>query len=116
MEETDGCYKELLGIYDEVSLIGDISSVLNWDQYTYMPKMAAENRGSQFAFLSRLGHRKITDPRVGELVRCLKDRELQKEKEAVVREIGRVHERRTAVPEELEAKSGEAADDSKEPQ
>jgi carboxypeptidase Taq len=96
-------YKEILQMYDEVSVIGEISSQLTWDQHTYMPKKAAAMRGGQGAFLSTLSHRKITDPRIGILLDKLEGQELDEEKNAVVREIRRTYTRKTAVPEELEA-------------
>ncbi|MGA1793372.1 MAG: carboxypeptidase M32 [Thermoplasmatota archaeon] len=104
MEGKTDAYRELLGIYDEVSVLGDISSILNWDQYTYMPRMAAESRGAQFAYLSGLTHRKITNPKVGALISSLQSADLSDKEAAVVREVSRVYKRKTAVPEELESK------------
>ncbi|MBN1540159.1 MAG: carboxypeptidase M32 [Candidatus Thermoplasmatota archaeon] len=96
-------YNELIGIYDEISTIGDISSLLGWDQNTYMPRKAAAGRGGQSAFLSKLVHRKVTDPRVGYLLDRLEGEDLSGTRAAVVREIRRIYKRKTSVPEELEA-------------
>jgi len=104
MEESTDAYRELLDIYDEISVIGDISSILNWDQYTYMPTKAVEGRGGQFAYLSKLAHRKITDPKVGALLSRLEGADLEEKEAAVVREIYRTYRKKTSGPEELESK------------
>lgn len=96
-------YKEILKMYDEVSVINEISSQLSWDQNTYMPKMAAEMRGRQGAFLSKITHRKITDPRTGALLDELESLDLDEEKKANISEIRRIYDRKTSIPEELEA-------------
>ncbi|MBN1389461.1 MAG: carboxypeptidase M32 [Candidatus Thermoplasmatota archaeon] len=96
-------YKELMNVYDEVSTIGDISSLLGWDQNTYMPRKAAAGRGTQSAFLSKLAHRKITVPRVGSLLERLEAEPLDEVKSAVVREVRKIYTRKTSIPEELEA-------------
>ncbi len=96
-------YEELMEVYKDISIIGEIGSQLSWDQNTYMPKKAAAMRGGQGAFLSKLFHRKITDPKVGKLISTLEGENLDQNKNAVVREIRRIYDRKTSIPEELEA-------------
>src|ERR1700741_1540259 len=45
----------------EISDLGAASSVLSWDQATYMPKGGAAARGRQGATLQRLAHEKFID-------------------------------------------------------
>jgi carboxypeptidase Taq len=57
--------KERLG---EVRDLYYASSLLGWDQQTYMPRRAAQDRGYQLATLDRLAHEKFTAPDVGALL------------------------------------------------
>ena len=55
----------------EISDIGAASSVLSWDQATYMPKGGAAARGRQGATLSRMAHERSIDPALGKLIDAL---------------------------------------------
>src|SRR5262245_25941140 len=55
----------------EISDLSAASSVLSWDQATYMPKEGAAARGRQGATLRRLAHEKFVDPALGRLVDAL---------------------------------------------
>ncbi len=44
------------------------TSLLSWDQTTYMPPGGAEARGRQMGLLSRLAHERLTDPAIGRLL------------------------------------------------
>src|SRR5256885_15367937 len=55
----------------EISDLSAASSVLSWDQATYMPKEGAAARGGQGATLQRLAHEKFVDPALGRLVDAL---------------------------------------------
>jgi carboxypeptidase Taq len=60
--------KAMLSLKDrfkEVALLGSCSSLLSWDEQTYMPRGGAEARGEQLALLAGLVHDKSTDPQVG---------------------------------------------------
>jgi carboxypeptidase Taq len=96
-------YEELMIVYKDISIITEISSQLSWDQHTYMPRKAAAMRGGQNAFLSKLSHKRLTSERVGRLLSELEGMELDENRKAVVREIRRIYERKTAIPAELEA-------------
>ena len=68
-EKTDyETYRKHLG---KIADIGFASSVLGWDQQTYMPKKGAEYRGQQVATLSSLAHEMFIDPKFGELLKAL---------------------------------------------
>src|SRR3982751_2630032 len=55
----------------EISDLSAASSVLSWDQATYMPKGGAAARGRQGATLQRLAHEKLVDPALGRLIDAL---------------------------------------------
>ena len=55
----------------EISDLSAASSILNWDQATYMPKGGAAARGRQGATLQRLAHEKFVDPALGRLIDAL---------------------------------------------
>jgi len=95
-------YEELLERYRDISQIGHAVQVLSWDQNTYMPSGAVNMRGDQQALLSGYGHSMIVSPRIGELIRLIKDEGIEDpEKGAIVREIERSHRRETSIPERL---------------
>ena len=59
---------ELKNRLQEISDLNAASSVLAWDQTTYMPPGGAAARGRQLATLGRLAHEKFTDPAIGKLL------------------------------------------------
>lgn len=60
--------EKLRQLDSESILIGHISSVLAWDQETYMPINGINERSDQLAFLEELSHKKITNPEIGQLL------------------------------------------------
>ena len=61
-------YDELMGRMRELDVLGQISGLLGWDQEVMMPPKAATFRAEQLAWLSKEGHTRMTDARVGELL------------------------------------------------
>ena len=59
-------YDELLERLKDIDLIGQIGGLMGWDQEVLMPPKAAALRAEQLAWISKTGHQKLTDPRVGE--------------------------------------------------
>jgi len=64
--------KQLRGLLEEISDLHYISSLLGWDQQTYMPPGGAEARGNQLALIERLAHERGTSPELGKLLEELK--------------------------------------------
>ena len=58
--------KRLGEIDREHRLLSHASAVLHWDQETYMPEAAVQDRAEQLALLSGLMHDRITQPQIGE--------------------------------------------------
>lgn len=95
-------YEELLERYADIRKLGQINSVLMWDQNTYMPPGAVHMRGDQQALVSGLTHKKLTSEKTGSLLKeASSETKGDLEKEAVLREIGRYFDRATSVPESL---------------
>ena len=51
----------------EVTRLGHIAAVLEWDQETYLPERAVEGRAAQIALLMGIQHEKLADKEWGEL-------------------------------------------------
>ena len=64
--------QQLRNILAEISDLNNASSLLGWDQQTYMPPGGAEGRGNQLALLGRLAHERGTSPELGKLLEELK--------------------------------------------
>jgi carboxypeptidase Taq len=69
MEEKYRKLKILLGEYADLQ---HIVGLLGWDQQTYMPHGAAEERGQQMATISTIAHEKFVSDEIGQLLADLK--------------------------------------------
>jgi len=68
-------YDELLARLKDIDLISQIGGLLGWDQEVMMPPKAAALRAEQISWISKTGHLKMTDSRIGELLDELESRE-----------------------------------------
>jgi carboxypeptidase Taq len=103
MNDRDA-YDELLRHIKDWALLGSCSSVLSWDEQTYMPRQGSAHRAEQMALLARLAHERLTSPRLGELLAAVEGSPLVRADEgaaANVREIRRVHTRAANLPADL---------------
>ena len=98
-------YDELIRRSRELATLASCSSVLGWDEQTYMPPGGAAHRGSQMALLAGLHHERATDPRMGDLLATVEESSLvgrPRSAEAVnVRELRRGYDRRVRLPRTL---------------
>ncbi len=93
----------------EARLVARIASALGWDQETYMPPAAIEERGDQLAFLETLAHAKRSSPEIGELLDKLGstpgnpggDDTLPEMDRAYLRVMRRAYDQATRLPSEL---------------
>src|SRR5262249_52541487 len=70
--------------------------------HTYMPPKGAAHRAEQMALLAKLGHERLTSPRIGEWLAQLEGaKELDETQKVNVREIRRTYERAVKVPGKL---------------
>lgn len=68
MEKKLARLKEMLA---EVADLNGAASLLGWDQQTYMPPGAAEQRGQQTGTLGKIAHQIGTSPEMGKLLEAL---------------------------------------------
>ena len=61
-------YEELLARLKDIDLIGQIGGLISWDQEVLMPPKAASLRAEQLAWVSKAGHERLTDQKIGELL------------------------------------------------
>jgi carboxypeptidase Taq len=93
----------------EIQLLEHVAALLEWDQETYMPERAIEERADQIALLKGLLHTRITSPKVGELLGKLGVTEEKPQgsyaesdtDQAFVREVFRRFSKNTKLPKEF---------------
>ena len=95
-------YEELLARMKGMDLISQIGSLVSWDQEVMMPPKAAALRGEQLSWISKTGHEKMTDPRIGELLDELEARDDLTEVEAANIRLARdSYDKATKLPTEF---------------
>ncbi len=103
--DTATTYRQLIEAFREVKLVESIGAIASWDQHTYMPTKGAGHRSEQMGFLAKLGHEKLTSPRLGEWLAALEEASIAQAPDAVesvnVREIRRVYDRAVKMPGKL---------------
>lgn len=57
--------------WKKISLLGEVSNLLSWDQEINMTGGEASERGEQMALMAELLHKSLTDPDFEEQVQCL---------------------------------------------
>ncbi len=100
----------------EARLVVSIGSVLGWDQETYMPPAAIDERAEQLSFLEALAHDKQTVPEMGELLDGLGstaanpggDPSLPELDRAYLRVMRRAYDQATRIPTEFVAEMARA--------
>lgn len=103
MTTQRGAYELLRERMQHIAFVGSATSLLSWDQETYMPQKALPFRAEQMAFLSGWAHHMFTSAEVGQwLSECEQAPSGPKSKEEVnVREWRRSYERQTKLPTSL---------------
>jgi carboxypeptidase Taq len=101
-------YEAFLDHVRRYNYVGDASGVLGWDQQVMMPEGGTPARSKQSSALSTVQHEMLTDDDLAEWLDEL-DGAVSDERQAVVREVRRDHERARSVPEELVEKLSEAS-------
>src|ERR1700722_16878188 len=64
----DQAYAQLIQRIKDHAMLGSCSSVLGWDERTYMPHQGSAHRAEQMALLARMAHEMLTAPQIGELL------------------------------------------------
>lgn len=87
--------------------IGQVKSLLHWDQQVMMPEKGIKARSTQNSALAKIYHQKITSDELGTLLEKIRGSELGQREKANLREVKREHQRSVKVPEEIEEKISE---------
>ncbi|PSP39998.1 carboxypeptidase [Halobacteriales archaeon QH_7_65_31] len=111
LQPTDA-YDALLDRIERLTYLRDAGGVLGWDQQVTMPDGGATARAEQLSALSGVTHELLTDDEMGELLDRCEAGSLEEDKQAVVRELRREHDRATSVPSELVERHAAASADA----
>lgn len=108
LEKTDPKLQELKTRLTEINDIDSASSLLYWDQATYMPPGGAAARGRQIATLRHISHTKFIDPVIGQLLENLRSYEeslpYESDEASLIRITRRNYDRSVRVPADFMAK------------
>ena len=104
-EQPPDAYAELIQRSRELAVLGSCSSILGWDEQTFMPTKGAGHRSAQMGVLVGIHHERATDQRIGELLAILEHSDLNADPTTPaavnVREIRRSYDRRVRLPRTL---------------
>ena len=105
MKKARKTVEELRQRATELTNLNNILALLHWDQEVMMPPGATRDRASQFATLSTIIHKRITDPVLGNLLQQAAEYSghLAEKDKALVRILSREHARNTKLPEKFVA-------------
>jgi carboxypeptidase Taq len=119
MARATTAYQELCDLHQEAATLHSVSSLLYWDQETYMPAGAAAARADQLSLMAGLLHERHTSPRIGELLAaCEADPALvgraSSPSAANIREMRRDYDLATKLPRALVTELAKVASQSQE--
>jgi carboxypeptidase Taq len=93
---------DLHALDQEIKHLIDITAVLGWDQETYLPEGAVENRGEQLALLEGYTHRLVTSDKMAKALEILEQNPSPSPlPQDLVQHLGRMHHRSSKLPEDL---------------
>ncbi|MBD1887922.1 carboxypeptidase M32 [Coleofasciculus sp. FACHB-SPT9] len=108
LDKTHPKLQELKTRLTEIDDINSASSLLYWDQATYMPPGGAAARGRQMATLRQIAHTKFSDPAIAQLLEDLRPYEeslpYDSDEASLIRVVRRSYERAVRVPADFMAK------------
>jgi len=64
-------FRKLIDMDRERTLLAHVGAVLSWDQETYLPERAIEERSEQLALIGGMAHDKAVRPEIGDLLASL---------------------------------------------
>lgn len=97
-------YEQFLSLARELSDLGHAQTLLSWDQETYMPRKAAQQRASSLGAIAGVLHERLVSPKLVGLVAELSERGLEGDGGVNVRELKREQDRAVNVPQDLVVK------------
>jgi carboxypeptidase Taq len=103
MRVSGATYEKFIERVKEFQTCRAIEALLDWDQETYMPKRAAEDRANQIALVAGLAHEKLTADELGELLARLEQQGVGDDPALAtnVREVRRDYDRAVKLPKSL---------------
>ena len=109
---AEATYEEFIDHVERLGNLGHVSRILNWDQEVMMPEEGTPSRSGQLSAISAIQHDLLTDDRLGDMLDELEAADLDDDRQAVVREIRRKHDRATSVPSDLVEEISRTASDA----
>jgi len=101
-QSTDSRLHELRELDHKIHRLAAIKATLEWDQETYMPAAAVEERSEQLALLEGMVHELRTSPTLGRLTTSLLETTLPSDEDrALVRLHRREYDRASKLPKDL---------------
>ncbi|MFM8179507.1 MAG: carboxypeptidase M32 [Candidatus Kapaibacterium sp.] len=100
-QHRDELYQQALSVMNVVKDLQAASSLLGWDQETYMPEGAGHGRAEQIATLDTLAHVELTKERTRDIVERLRDVDGDDVNSRVVRLFIKEFDKAAKLPEEL---------------
>ena len=98
-------YSLLLERSKELAIVGSAGSILNWDMETKMPPKGVELKSQQLAFLQKIAHQMLTDPKMGKIIDAIEtDNDSQSLDDVAKRNVylaRKEYEEATRLPEKL---------------
>jgi carboxypeptidase Taq len=100
-------YEKLEQKVRKIINLEETAEVLHWDQEVMMPEGGSKARSQQLSTISGLQHDILVSDELGNVIEKLGKKDLSQEKQAVLREIKREHERSKKIDSELVEKISE---------
>ena len=95
-------FRKLIEMDRERTLLAHVGAILSWDQETYLPERAVEERSEQLALIGGMTHGKAVRPEIGELLDALEaEGKLEEKEKAYLRVARREFDRETKLPSSL---------------
>ncbi|HUL58757.1 MAG TPA: carboxypeptidase M32, partial [Anaeromyxobacteraceae bacterium] len=94
-------WERVKGSMAELRALGGASTLLGWDQETYMPARGGAARAEQLAALQGVLHERLTDPRLGDAIEAAAAEPRSDAERAALRALRFDRERAARVPGDL---------------
>ncbi|MGI9401454.1 MAG: carboxypeptidase M32, partial [Rhizobiaceae bacterium] len=93
--------ENLLSHEKQTTALSQIAGLISWDQEAMMPPKGAHQRAEQAGALAQIIHDRRTDPKIGEWLESIDEKDLSQFDRRNVSEIRRTFDRATKVPGKL---------------
>ena len=72
---TESTYAELISRLKRAHVLGTVNGLISWDEQVNLPPDSADLRAEQLALIAELQHAAASEPRIGELLAALENRD-----------------------------------------